>query len=160
SFSDLPGFARGPERPALSPDVALRAAAEVRRNFAAAFARPGGPDPAERVQLEKMVQRIDLEARVAFRAVALPPAAVLSVHALPGDVVTDRFADDDRYDLVLCTNVLVYFPPELQQLALLNLHRVTRRGGVLICTDAFGEKEGETYCGWRLEGTQRRTGFD
>ncbi len=132
----------------------------MKRGFAAAFARAGGPDPAERAQLEKMVQRIDLEARVAYRSVRLPPPAVLAVQPVPGDVVTDRFADDDCYDLVLCTNVLVYFPPELQQLALLNLRRATRRGGVLICTDAFGEKEGEAYCGWRLEKTQRRDGFD
>jgi SAM-dependent methyltransferase len=160
SWSGLPGFARGAERPALSPDVALRAAAEVRRNFAAAVARPGGPDPAERAQLEKLVRRIELEARVAWCDVELGPAAVLAVHPVAGDVVTDRFAENDRYDLVLCTNVLVYFPPELQQLALLNLRRVTRRDGLLLCTDAFGEKEGEAFCGWRLEKTQRRDGFD
>jgi len=160
SYADAPGFARGPEQPALSPDVALRAAAEVRRNYSVAFARAGGPDAAERAQLEKMVRRIELEARVAWRAIALPPAAVLAVHPLLGDVVTDRFAEDDRYDLVLCTNVLVYFPPALQQLALLNLRRVTKRGGVLIGTDTFGERDGETYCGWKLEKTRRRDGFD
>jgi SAM-dependent methyltransferase len=160
SYADAPGFARGPEQPALSPDVALRSAAEVRRSFAAPFERPGGPDAAESAQLEKMVRRIELEARVAWRSVALPPAAVLAVHPLLGDVVTDRFAEDDRYDLVLCTNVLVYFPPALQQLALLNLRRVTKRGGVLIGTDTFGERDGETYCGWKLERTRRREGFD
>ena len=107
SYADAPGFVRGPEQPALSPDVALRAAAEVRRNFAAPFERAGGPDAGERAQLEKMVRRIELEARVAWRSVALPPEAVAR-HPSAAGRRRDRadFAEDDRYDLVLCTNVL------------------------------------------------------
>jgi hypothetical protein len=160
SFEGSPGFARGREQLALSPDVALRAASEIRKNFADALAREGGPSEAEQAQLEKMLERIMLEARVAWHAVDLPPAAVLPVHPLLGDVVTDRFAPADRYDLVLCTNVLVYFPPQLQALALLNLRRATKRGGWLLTTDRFVDKEGEEYCGWRLETNARHLDFD
>jgi SAM-dependent methyltransferase len=160
SFDGSPGFSRGTEQLSLSPDVALRAAAEIRRNFAAAFARSGGPTPDEQKQFAPLLQRIELEARIAWRTVDLPPAAVLPVHPLSGDVVTDRFAATDRYDLVLCTNVLVYFPPQLQALALLNLRRATRKGGLLLCTDLFVEKEGEEFCGWRLEKSARHLDFD
>lgn len=160
SFEGSPGFARGPEQLSISPDVALRSAAEIRKNFAEALAREGGPTAAEQDQLDRMLERIMLEARVAWHTVDLPPAAVLPVHALLGDVVTDRFAPDDRYDLVLCTNVLVYFPPQLQALALLNLRRATKRSGWLLTTDRFVDKEGEEYCGWRLEKSARHLDFD
>jgi len=160
SYADSPQFSRGPEQPRLSPDVALRAAFEVRRNFAAAFARPGGPTPEEERQLAPLVERIELEARIATRAITLPPAAVLTVVPRLGDVVTDRFAEADQYDLVLCTNVLVYFPPQLQALALLNLRRATRRGGRLIATDVLVDRAGEEFCGWRLEQTAAHLDFD
>jgi SAM-dependent methyltransferase len=160
SFDDSPGFARSAEQVALSPDVALRAAAEIRKNFAGPLAREGGPTEAERKELERMLGRVELEARVAWHAVELPPAAVLPVHPLLGDVVTDRFAAPDTYDLVLCTNVLVYFPPQLQALALLNLRRVTKKGGWLLATDSFVDKEGQEFCGWRLETSARHLDFD
>ena len=61
---------------------------------------------------------------------------------------------------MLCTNVLVYFPKALRELALLNLRRVTKRGGFLVCTDALVDKAGENYCGWRFDATARHADFD
>jgi len=68
------------------------------------------------------------------RAVLVPPAAVLSVTPVNLDVITERVSlqDGERFDLVIGTNVFVYYDPFEQALAAANVAAMLRPGGVLL----------------------------
>jgi SAM-dependent methyltransferase len=160
SCADLPEFERGPLQVALSPDLVQRAFAEVRVHWQPKIERWSSLPEAEQEHLGRILQRIQREARVQFRQVQLPHQMVARVFSLHGNVITDRFVADNTYDLVLCTNVLNYFPPVLRDLALLNLRRVTKRGGVLLTTEDLQVDPGQVWAGWRLLTQRTHAGWD
>lgn len=148
-FSSMPGVLRGAPRAAHSQDAILRALAEVRTFWGPKLER-GGLPPDEEAHLQRILQRIEAEARLMVVPAELPETVQQAVAPRTGDVVTHAFAPDNSYDLVLITNVLNYFPEVYRDLALLNLRRVTRRGGILLTTENLGQKEGEIELGWRF----------
>ena len=73
------------------------------------------------------------------RAVHVRPAAVLAIHPADLNVIVERPAPlhpDDRFDLIVATNVLVYYGRFEQALALTNLAAMLRPGGILLTNSA------------------------
>ena len=76
---------------------------------------------------------------VKVRAVRVRPDVVLSIRPLDLNVVTERLepaADDERFDLVVATNVFVYYDTFQQALAVTNVGRMLRAGGSLLSNQA------------------------
>ncbi len=74
-------------------------------------------------------------ARVRARAIAVRPQVVLDVGGRDLDVVVGRVAGpsaDDAFDAIVATNVLVYYDPFEQALAVANMANMLARGGVLL----------------------------
>lgn len=72
---------------------------------------------------------------VRIRAVRVPPDRMVSVVPVDLNVVLERLepiAAGDRFDLVIATSVLVYYDVFEQALALVNIGRMLRTGGVLL----------------------------
>lgn len=83
--------------------------------------------------------------RVDVRGAAFPPSAVLSV--VPGNLNVilqriDPIPAADRFDLVVATNVLIYYDVFEQSLALANVARMLRPGGVFLSNDRIVELPG------------------
>ena len=80
--------------------------------------------------------------RVRVRAVQVDPAVVLSITPQDVNIVVDRFAPrpvnadvaatDDRFDLIVATNIFVYYDAFDQALALVNVSQMLRPGGYLL----------------------------
>jgi SAM-dependent methyltransferase len=78
--------------------------------------------------------------QVRVRAVAVRPQVVRQVQSQNVNVILERLdplAEAERFDLVVATNVLVYYDPFEQALALTNISRMLRPGGFLITSDAM-----------------------
>jgi SAM-dependent methyltransferase len=75
---------------------------------------------------------------VRVRAVRIPGARVASIVPLDLNVVVERLAleIDERFDLIVATNVFVYYDPFEQALALKNLGEMLRPGGLLFINSA------------------------
>jgi len=76
---------------------------------------------------------------VKVRAVRVRPDVVLSVTPRDLNIVTERLearADDQRFDLVVATNVFVYYDTFEQALAVTNVGRMLRPGGSLLSNQA------------------------
>ena len=73
-------------------------------------------------------------AGVRVRAIAIDPAAVLSIAPSDVDIVVQRLPleDAERYDLVVATNILVYYDAFDQALALSNIAAMLRPGGYFL----------------------------
>lgn len=72
---------------------------------------------------------------VRARAIDVRPDAVLAVEAVDLNIVVDRLATPDAasgFDLVVATNVLVYYEPFEQALAATNMAGMLRAGGLLL----------------------------
>jgi SAM-dependent methyltransferase len=83
--------------------------------------------------------------RIETRAVKVQPAVVLRVAPRDVNVVMERLRFDDpgeRFDLVIATNVLVYYDLFEQALALQNIAAMVRPGGFLLSNDALIEVRG------------------
>src|SRR5579864_408847 len=76
---------------------------------------------------------------VEVRAVRLPPSIVLRITPADLNAVWQRepLAGDQRYDLIIATNVLVYYDQFEQALAESNIQEMLRPGGVFLCNDAL-----------------------
>jgi hypothetical protein len=73
--------------------------------------------------------------RLRIRALDVRPDAVLAVRVVDADVVVERLADPvvgAGFDLIVATNVLVYYDPFEQALALANLASMLGKGGLLL----------------------------
>ena len=69
------------------------------------------------------------------RAVDVRPEAVLSLEGVDLNIVFERLLmpdDGSRFDLVVATNVLVYYEPFEQALAVTNMASMLRTGGLLL----------------------------
>ena len=83
--------------------------------------------------------------RIETRAVKVQPAVVLRVAPRDVNVVMERLRFDDpgeRFELVIATNVLVYYDLFEQALALQNIAAMVRPGGFLLSNDALIEVRG------------------
>ena len=79
---------------------------------------------------------------VDVRAVRVRPTVVLAVEPHDLNVVVERLVpreDSDRLDVVIATNVLVYYSVFEQSLALANLASMLRPGGVLLSNNVLVE---------------------
>ncbi len=76
---------------------------------------------------------------VQVRAVAVRPEVVRAVTPRDLNVIVERLGPlpaDQRFDLVVATNILVYYDAFEQALALANISSMLRPGGLLITSDA------------------------
>jgi SAM-dependent methyltransferase len=75
-----------------------------------------------------------LQARARVRAVSVRPSAVATVRPVDLDIVLERLElpPAERFDLVVATNVLVYYDAFEQALALENVSAMLRPGGSLL----------------------------
>jgi hypothetical protein len=83
--------------------------------------------------------------RVQVRSVAIRPAVVMQVSSRDLDIVLDRVessTDAERFDLVIATNVLLYYDVFEQSLALANIAAMLRSGGVLLSNTRLVELPG------------------
>jgi hypothetical protein len=80
----------------------------------------------------------DAAGPVRVRAVRVRPEVVRSVEARDVNIVIDRppLAAADRFDLIVATNVLVYYDVFEQALALSNIASMLREGGVFLTNNA------------------------
>jgi SAM-dependent methyltransferase len=72
---------------------------------------------------------------VQARAIDVRPEAVLAVEGVDLNIVFERIStpdDTSRFDLVVATNVLVYYEPFEQALAVSNMAGMLRTGGLLL----------------------------
>ena len=73
--------------------------------------------------------------RVDLRAIAVRPEIAASISPMDLDVVVQRLAplaEDEKFDLIVATNVLLYYDPFEQSLALANVGSMLRPGGVFL----------------------------
>lgn len=81
-----------------------------------------------------------------LHAVRIAQAVVGLLRAADLDVVTERLVlpEEWKLDLVIATNVLVYYGPFEQALALRNIAEMLRTGGTLLTNNALPEVSGAT----------------
>jgi SAM-dependent methyltransferase len=88
--------------------------------------------------------------RVEVRGVAIRPPIVLSVTPADLNIVTERMEipeDDDRFDLVIATNILLYYDVFEQTLASANIARMLRPGGFFLTNNRVFELPGSPLSG-------------
>ena len=81
---------------------------------------------------------------VKVRAVRIRPAIVSSVTPQDVNIVLQRLdlPAGDRFDLIIATNILVYYDVFEQSLALANIERMLKPGGLLLSNNALLELPG------------------
>jgi hypothetical protein len=77
-------------------------------------------------------------ANVDVRTVAVRPAVMLRIEPLDLNIVAER-SDTRRFDLVVATNVFVYYDVLEQVLALANVRAMLKPGGLLLSNNALLE---------------------
>jgi len=80
--------------------------------------------------------------RVEVRGIAVRPPVVLSVTPLDLDIVTERLgpsSPDEAFDLVIATNILLYYDVFEQSLAMANIARMLRPGGFFLSNNRVFE---------------------
>jgi hypothetical protein len=83
--------------------------------------------------------------RVAVRSVIFPPAVIRAIVPRDLNVVLQRIepaAGDDGFDLVVATNILLYYDVFEQSLAAANIAAMLRPGGFLLSNDRIFELPG------------------
>ena len=70
-------------------------------------------------------------ADVQMRAVSVRPSLVATLHVRDVNIVLER-SDDPPFDLIVATNILVYYSPFEQSLAMANIAKMLRPGGFLL----------------------------
>ncbi len=80
--------------------------------------------------------------RLQLRAVSIRPDVVLGIVPQDVNIVLQRpdpLPDDERFDLVIATNILIYYDVFEQSLALANIAKMLRPGGVLLSNNPLFE---------------------
>jgi SAM-dependent methyltransferase len=80
--------------------------------------------------------------RVDVRAIAIRPSTALSIVPRDLNIVLQRLepaSAGDRFDIVLATNILIYYDVFEQSLALTNIARMLRPGGLFLSNDRIVE---------------------
>jgi hypothetical protein len=85
------------------------------------------------------------------RATRIRPEVVLACQAIDLNIVTERLnlAEADRFDLIVGTNIFIYYDAFERSLALENAGSMLKRGGLLLTNDRLPEVPG---------GSMRQTG--
>ena len=80
-------------------------------------------------------------AKTKIRAVRIRPAIVLRVAPVDTNIVLQRLdlPPPEKFDLILATNILVYYDNFDQSLALMNVQRMLRPGGLMLSNNALLE---------------------
>ena len=78
------------------------------------------------------------------RAVQIRPDVVLSIHPVDLNIVLERtnLAEADRFDLMVGTNIFIYYDAFERSLALENAGAMLKRGGLLLTNDQLPEVPG------------------
>jgi SAM-dependent methyltransferase len=78
------------------------------------------------------------------RSVRVHPDVVLSCEPLDLDIIVERLnlAPAERFDLIVATNIFVYYEPSEQTLALENAGAMLKPGGLLLTNDLLPEAPG------------------
>ncbi len=74
-----------------------------------------------------------------LRAVRINPAVVVRVTPIDLNIVYQRLAQPENFDLIVATNILVYYDVFEQSLALANIESLLRDGGFLLSNNALLE---------------------
>lgn len=76
-----------------------------------------------------------------LRAVRIPPSIVRKISPVDTNIVLQRLelAPAERFDLIIATNILVYYDNFDQSLAMLNVQRMLKPGGFLLSNNALLE---------------------
>ena len=80
--------------------------------------------------------------RVDARSVSIRPSVVLSVFPRDANIVLQRIepaSAEDRFDLILATNILIYYGVFEQSLAVANVAHMLRPGGLFLSNDRIFE---------------------
>jgi SAM-dependent methyltransferase len=87
--------------------------------------------------------------RVAVRGVNVQPAVVLSVTPVDLNVVTERLEplESDQFDLIVATNILLYYGVFEQMMASANIARMLRPGGFFLTNNRIFELPGNPLGG-------------
>jgi SAM-dependent methyltransferase len=83
--------------------------------------------------------------RVDARRVLVRPSVVLSMTPRDVNIVVQRLeplAEGERFDLIVATNILIYYDVFEQSLALVNIAKMLRPGGVFLTNDRVFELPG------------------
>ena len=98
----------------------------------------------DRIGVPSAVDATPLLPGVRARAVTVAPEIVRMIRPLEASIVSDRvdLPDRERFDLVVATNVLLYYDTFEQTLALDAIAAMLRPGGVLLTNDAVLEVPG------------------
>jgi SAM-dependent methyltransferase len=75
------------------------------------------------------------------RAVRIPPSIIQKIAPVDTNIVAQRLelAPAEKFDLVIATNILVYYDNFEQSLAMLNIERMLKPGGFLLSNNALLE---------------------
>jgi len=78
------------------------------------------------------------------RAVRIRPDVVLTLQPVDLNIVLERMnlADSDRFDLMVATNIFIYYDAFERSLALENAGAMLKRGGILLTNDRLPEVPG------------------
>jgi SAM-dependent methyltransferase len=81
---------------------------------------------------------------LATRAVRVRPDVVLACEPLDLDIIVERLnlAPAERFDMIVATNIFVYYEPSEQTLALENAGAMLKPGGLLLTNDLLPEAPG------------------
>lgn len=76
-----------------------------------------------------------------IRAVRIPPTVISRVFAMDTNIVLQRLAlpVEERFDLIIATNIFVYYDTLDQSLAMVNVERMLRPGGLMLSNNALLE---------------------
>jgi SAM-dependent methyltransferase len=80
------------------------------------------------------------------RAVSIQPEVVLALHPSDLNIVLERapLSEAERFDIIIGTNIFVYYEPFEQALALENAGAMLKTGGLLLSNDKLPEVPGGT----------------
>ena len=87
--------------------------------------------------------------RVEVRGIGIRPSVVLSVTPVDLNIVTERIepAESDQFDLVIATNILLYYDVFEQMMASANIAHMLRPGGFLVTNNRIFELPGSRLSG-------------
>src|SRR6185295_14911321 len=90
------------------------------------------------------------------RAVRIRPDVVLNCQAVDLNIVVERInlAETDRFDLMVGTNIFIYYDAFERSLALENAGAMLKRGGLLLTNDQLPEVPGGSMQQAGLTGVQ------
>lgn len=70
--------------------------------------------------------------------ISIPPTVLDHFHPFQSDIITDYVNSAESYDMVFILNVFIYFNDNEKRLAMDNIGRLLKKGGILV-TDIIAE---------------------